>query len=781
MSNRRAAAPRPSNIPLLTTNALLAREAVMSVPPAMLLEGTVVDVAGNPVPAAELIIQRQSLDRKYVRTDAKGHFRARVPEPGNAAVIVQRDGFAPVYRSVYVSAKMAPIEIKLSPPRVLHGRVQDRNGRPVSGARVKLDSWNDTTDLIHFQTLTDERGTFVWTNAPSDQLALYVSKTNYYNSRTSVSGPSDEVILSLNRVPGVYGRVYDAETKQPIDSFTVIPGRKYSQGETQIHWERYEAARGRNGEYSLKMDSYFFQPEARVMVEAMGYEPQISPPFNNADSYTNDFALKKGKGIAGVVQLSDGSPAAAATLVLAERGEYAYFDNGQLRASSSSGDMVRADTGGRFEFSPKLNPDKIFVAHEQGFAQETVSNVMRTGKIVLQKWGRIKGAMRIGDKIEMDQWVRLQNNYDRYYDSSVRPAMLSFFLKADVESDRSFVFEKVPPGEHRIALEYRFRDNSNGGETPLSHGFPFIVKPGETTEVILGGTGRKVTGRVKIVGADQSDVDWKRDVHKLILMLPDPIAPPTNANLLSPAERQRVWNEYNARQRDYWQSEAGRERQRAERIYVLVFDTNGNFHADNVPPGKYNLALNFTDPEEEYYNRRTIGMLNKEVIVPDEKNAKVNAPFDIGVAEVTVRSRVKIGKPVASFEAKTADGKTIRLSDFRGKPVLLHFWGLSLGYSTYDFQVLKQFQDTYGASGKLAILGCNLDADAKSAQQFVKSQNMTWTQTYLGEWSQTPVPGMFGLQGNAACILIDSEGRLASNQLRGSSIRNAVANLFAGE
>jgi hypothetical protein len=33
---------------------------------------------------------------------------------------------------------------------------------------------------------------------------------------------------------------------------------------------------------------------------------------------------------------------------------------------------------------------------------------------------------------------------------------------------------------------------------------------------------------------------------------------------------------------------------------------------------------------------------------------------------------------------------------------------------------------------------------------------------------------MFGLQGNTACVLIDPEGKLASNQLRGTSIRNAV-------
>ena len=140
--------------------------------------------------------------------------------------------------------------------------------------------------------------------------------------------------LSGFSAPGIFGKVLDAETKKPIPSFTVIPGRKYSQNETQIHWDRSESARGLGGEYSLKISSYYFQPEARVLVEAPGYEPQVSGPFTGSDSYLSNFALKRGKGLAGVVQGPDGTPAAGATLVLVEKGEYAYLDmSGNVRGN----------------------------------------------------------------------------------------------------------------------------------------------------------------------------------------------------------------------------------------------------------------------------------------------------------------------------------------------------------------------------------------------------------------------------------------------------------------
>jgi len=136
---------------------------------------------------------------------------------------------------------------------------------------------------------------------------------------------------------------------------------------------------------------------------------------------------------------------------------------------------------------------------------------------------------------------------------------------------------------------------------------------------------------------------------------------------------------------------------------------------------------------------------------------------------------------VPSFTAKTLEGREVKLADFRGKPVLLAFWGQSVGYSTYDFQMLRELQASHGAAGRLAILGCNMDADRAEAARFAQSQRMTWSQVYLGDGNQTTIPGMFGINGNPGCVLIDAEGRLASAPLRGSSIRNVVNNAVAGD
>jgi hypothetical protein len=281
---------------------------------------------------------------------------------------------------------------------------------------------------------------------------------------------------------------------------------------------------------------------------------------------------------------------------------------------------------------------------------------------------------------------------------------------------------------------------------------------------------------VNITGGEQSDVDWKRDVHRLTLIQPGaPRVAMTAGN-----EQLFLGNMIAENGRGLSPKER-RERLHAERTYVLVFETNGTFRVDNVPPGEYQLTVNVTDPEDEYYNRRYIGTLNKQIKVPDEKNSKVNAPFDIGTLDLTIRPRVKVGNVVPSFEMKTASGKVIKPSDFRGKYLLLHFWGQSIGYNTTEFTVLKELNNTYGGTkGKLVIVGCNLDQEKQfDTDQFMRNYSMTWMQCFLGNWSQTPIPGMFGFNGNSGAALIDPEGKLVSTQLRSTSIRTAVRNALS--
>jgi hypothetical protein len=166
------------------------------------------------------------------------------------------------------------------------------------------------------------------------------------------------------------------------------------------------------------------------------------------------------------------------------------------------------------------------------------------------------------------------------------------------------------------------------------------VRPGETTEVTLGGKGRPVVGRVRVIGGEAAEVDWKHDVHKLTPRFPDD--PERDLPLLyqkqfsSPEERRKAFDEYSRKHRAFWTSEAGRARERELNSYVLLFSPDGSFRVDCVPSGAYTLTISPTEPgdDSKWPNNKKLGTITRDVFIPDAGRAQSDEPFDLGILEL---------------------------------------------------------------------------------------------------------------------------------------------------
>ena len=66
------------------------------------------------------------------------------------------------------------------------------------------------------------------------------------------------------------------------------------------------------------------------------------------------------------------------------------------------------------------------------------------------------------------------------------------------------------------------------------------------------------------------------------------------------------------------------------------------------------------------------------------------------------------GKPAPEFTLQSLDGKSMRLSDFRGKAVLLNFWATWCQPCKIEMPWFVELQKQYGAQG-LQILGVAMD------------------------------------------------------------------------
>lgn len=70
------------------------------------------------------------------------------------------------------------------------------------------------------------------------------------------------------------------------------------------------------------------------------------------------------------------------------------------------------------------------------------------------------------------------------------------------------------------------------------------------------------------------------------------------------------------------------------------------------------------------------------------------------------------GAPAPDFHLPALDGKHVKLSDLRGKAVLLNFWATWCGPCKIEMPWFVEFQQQYGPEG-LVVVGVSLDEDAE--------------------------------------------------------------------
>jgi cytochrome c biogenesis protein CcmG, thiol:disulfide interchange protein DsbE len=83
------------------------------------------------------------------------------------------------------------------------------------------------------------------------------------------------------------------------------------------------------------------------------------------------------------------------------------------------------------------------------------------------------------------------------------------------------------------------------------------------------------------------------------------------------------------------------------------------------------------------------------------------------------------GAPAPSVVGTTLDGVPFDLSSYRGRPVVLNFWGPSCLPCRDEFPLLKQELAVHGSEG-LAVVGILMDDPVAPARDFIKAYGATW-------------------------------------------------------
>jgi peroxiredoxin len=141
-------------------------------------------------------------------------------------------------------------------------------------------------------------------------------------------------------------------------------------------------------------------------------------------------------------------------------------------------------------------------------------------------------------------------------------------------------------------------------------------------------------------------------------------------------------------------------------------------------------------------------------------------------------SQVQEGKPAPDFQLATLDGQTIKLSDYRGKKVILNFWATWCPPCKAEMPHMKNFYEQNKDKG-IEILAVNLtksDNGKAAVETFAKDNQLTF-KIALDE------DGRIGMQYQAFTIptsyIIDSNG-IITKKIIGPMDENMMETLTKG-
>jgi len=121
-----------------------------------------------------------------------------------------------------------------------------------------------------------------------------------------------------------------------------------------------------------------------------------------------------------------------------------------------------------------------------------------------------------------------------------------------------------------------------------------------------------------------------------------------------------------------------------------------------------------------------------------------------------------IGQKAKNFSQKTLDGKTIVLSDFEGKYLLIEFWASGCGPCRYSHKELRKLYKLYQPKG-FEILGVSGDINKSDFENAVKKDSILWTNVSDLKGSQNDAFLLYGISGLPTYILLDKKGTIIKN------------------
>ena len=176
---------------------------------------------------------------------------------------------------------------------------------------------------------------------------------------------------------------------------------------------------------------------------------------------------------------------------------------------------------------------------------------------------------------------------------------------------------------------------------------------------------------------------------------------------------------------------------------------------------------------------RLAGVLNELISKYGELKLRRATYAELAKRELFDLRHLQVGMEAPEVEGNDLDGIPFKLSDYRGKVVMLDFWGhwcppCRAMYS-HEQEIVRMLADK-----PFVLLGVNSDQELETVKEAVVDESLGWRHFWNGpKGTNGPISNQWNVEGWPTVYLIDENGIIRYKEVLGKEIDRGIETLMA--
>lgn len=174
---------------------------------------------------------------------------------------------------------------------------------------------------------------------------------------------------------------------------------------------------------------------------------------------------------------------------------------------------------------------------------------------------------------------------------------------------------------------------------------------------------------------------------------------------------------------------------------------------------------------EPYFSHTTIyrGLRQQVQMIQQKQTADAQSP---------AISKISVGQPAPEIAQEDPKGKIRKLSDLKGKTVLIDFWASWCGPCRRENPNVVEAYKQYNKDG-FEVFSVSLDKTKQSWMDAIEKDGLIWPNHVSDlQWWQSAAAKDYGVQSIPFTVLVDKNGIILGHNLRGRQLRDRLASIY---